>query len=144
MTPAEEQDPPKITEPGAPLSEKRAPQQLSLEIFQHFRWSFPLLFLLLAAVNFDSLTTPPFWDDLIGVQTQAVFLARNDLSLSALLNAPRLGEGHAACYYLPSLLSWSYALLYLFLPPAAVHCIGHLLSCALIASLLRSLSSLSA
>jgi len=134
VTPAEGQDPPKISEPPPPLAGEGASRQLSLEIFQHFRWSFPVLFLLLAAVNFSSLTTPPFWDDLIGVQTQAVFLARTKLSLSALLNAPRLGEGHAACYYLPSVLSWSYALLYLFLPPAAVHCIGHLLSCAFLAA----------
>ena len=135
MTPAEEQDPLKTSGSGPlPPAGETAPEQLSPEIFQHFRWSFPLLFLLLAAVNFDSLTTPPFWDDLIGVQTQAVFLARNHLSISALLNAPRLGEGHAACYYLPSVLSWFYALLYLFLSPAAVHCIGHLLSCAFLAA----------
>lgn len=133
MTPAEEQSPSKPSVPEAPpLDEGRAPRQLSLEVFQHFRWSFPVLFLLLAAINFSSLTTPPFWDDFMGVQTQAVFLARNNLSLSALLNAPPNYEG--PCYYLFSVLSWFYALLYLFLPPAAVHCIGHLLSCAFIAA----------
>ena len=62
-----------------------------------------MLFLLLAAVNFSSLTAPPFWDDFMGVQTQAVFLARNNLSLSSLLNAPPNCEG--PCYYLFSVLS---------------------------------------
>lgn len=132
MTPAEERNPAKTPESGPPLPEETARGGLSLELFQHFRWSFPLLFLLLAAVNFDSLTAPPFWDDFMGVQTQAVFLARNHLSLSALLNAPPNCEG--PCYYLFSVLSWSYALLYLFLPPVAVHLAGHLLSCACIAA----------
>lgn len=133
MTPEGKQDPPQPSSSEVlPPAGGAAPGQLSLEVFQHFSWSFPVLFLLLAAVNFSSLTTPPFWDDLIGVQTQAVFLARNNLSLSALLNAPR--GGNAACYYLLSLPSWIYAVLYLFLPPAAIHCIGHLLNCALLAA----------
>ena len=133
MTPAGDNGSQELPKPEtSPTSGKTAERELSLEIFQYFRWSFPLLFVLLAAVNFDSLTAPPFWDDLIGVQTQAVFLARNNLSLSALLNAPR-GDG-AACYYLLSIPSWIYAVLYLFLPPAAVHFTGHLFSCALLAA----------
>lgn len=98
---------------------------------QSFHVGFPLLFLLLAALNFSSLSAPPFWDDLIGVQTQAVFLARNHLDLTALLNCPR-GDG-SACYNPFSILCWFYALLYSFLPPVTVHTIGHLLNCACLA-----------
>lgn len=102
-----------------------------LEKTQSFRVGFPLLFLLLAALNFSSLSAPPFWDDLIGVQTQAVFLARHRLDLTALLNYPS-GDG-SACYNPVSILCWFYALLYSFLPPVAVHTVGHLLNCAAIA-----------
>ena len=106
-------------------------RKLSLKTLQRFRWSFPLLFLLLAAVNFNSLTAPPFWDDLIGVQTQSVFLARCRLDVSALFSSPR--EAGSACYNPISILSWFYAILYLLLPPAAVHSAGHLLNCACLA-----------
>ena len=101
------------------------------EKLQSFRVSFPLLFLLLAALNASSLSAPPFWDDLIGVQTQAVFLARHQLSLSALLASPR-GAG-SACYNPIALLGWFYALLYYLLPPQTVHTVGHLMNCACLA-----------
>ena len=103
----------------------------SLEKIRNFRIGFPLLFLLLAALNISSLTAPPFWDDLIGVQTQAVFLARHHLSFAELFASPRTAG--SACYNPLSILCWFYALLYLFLPPVAVHTIGHLLNCACLA-----------
>jgi len=98
---------------------------------QGVRAGFPLLFLLLCAINASSLSAPPFWDDIIGVHTQAVFMARSRFDLAALLASS--SEAGSACYNPFSVLSWGYALLYSFLPPVMVHTIGHLLNCACLA-----------
>ena len=83
--------------------------------------------LLLLLGNAPYLGNPPFWDDILGLHRQAVFLAQHHFDFAALVASGDFWSGGAWIYKLnwPSLF---YGVLYSLLPPAAVHCIGHLLN----------------
>ena len=84
------------------------------------------VFLLLLILNCDSLTAPPFWDDIIGLHTQAVWLARNNFDFSAL--AAFESSSGTPCYNLLSPLALFYALCYRFLSPVMTHTAAHLVN----------------
>ena len=65
---------------------------------------FAVCFFSLLLLNADNLFAPPFWDDIIGIHTQAVWLARNGFDMAALLRIPP-GPGNP-CYNLLNPLSY--------------------------------------
>ena len=85
--------------------------------------------LLLLLGDLPYLGNPPFWDDLLGLHRQALFLARHHFDLAALWASGDFWSGGALIYKFnwPSLL---YGVLYFLLPPLAVHVAGHLFNIA--------------
>ncbi len=79
---------------------------------------------LLIVFNFGVLTNPPYWDDLIGLHNQALFLAKHAFSPAALWAEP-------ACNVYPfGILPWVYGVGYVLFPAWMVHFFGHLLNLA--------------
>ena len=101
------------------------------ELLRH--WTGPrtaaLAALLLLAGNSPYLGDPPFWDDLLGLHRQALFLARHHFDFAALWASGDFWSGGALIYKFnwPSLL---YGIWYAVLPSGAVHVAGHLLNIA--------------
>ncbi len=89
--------------------------------------------LLLLLGNLPYLSNPPFWDDILGLHRQALFLARHHFNFAELWASGDFWSGGAWIYKLnwPSLV---YGLFYWILPPAAVHCLGHILNIAVLAA----------
>jgi hypothetical protein len=89
------------------------------------------------------LFAPPFWDDIIGVHTQAVWLARHDFDMGTLLRMP--SGSSTALYNLTNPLIYFYGLCYKFLSRDITHFIAHIINiasaagcCAVLFVLLRS------
>ena len=106
-------------------------QECSREMIKSPFFQFAALFLLLLFFNFDSLTAPPFWDDIIGLHTQSVWLARNQFDLQGLISAPR--SPGSPLYNLFSPMAYIYAAAYRFTTPEATRLLAHMLNIASIA-----------
>ena len=89
------------------------------------------IFCLLLLLNSDSLAAPPFWDDIIGVHTQAIWLARNDFDIPTLFGMSRVAG--SAFYNPTNPLCWIFAVTYRFFPPVVTHILAHLLNIAAVA-----------
>ena len=89
--------------------------------------------LLLLLGNAPYLGNPPFWDDILGLHRQALFLARHHFNFAELMCSGDFWSGGAWIYKWnwPSVL---YGGLYSFLPPVAVHFFGHILNIAVLAA----------
>ena len=84
-------------------------------------------------LNIGALTNPPYWDDVIGLHTQAVWLARNNFDVAGLwFKEGVLWDGGAKIHPL-GIMSQLYAVGYKFATPRAVHCFGHLVNTACLA-----------
>jgi hypothetical protein len=92
-----------------------------------------LLAALLVCFNLGTLGNPPFWDDLIGLHAQAIFLADHRFDLAALRESGVFWDG-GAWIYKWNILPYFYAALYLALPPPAVHVVGHLFNLGCLAA----------
>ena len=92
---------------------------------------FIILFLLLCIISADSLFAPPFWDDIIGVHNQAVWLGQHDFNIAVLAKMSK--ESGSACYNLVNPLCYLYGICYKFLPPDITHFCSHLVNIASIA-----------
>ena len=88
---------------------------------------------LLLLGNLSYLANPPFWDDILGLHRQALFLARHHFNFVELMYSGDFWSGGAWIYKWnwPSVL---YGALYSFLPPVAVHIFGHILNIAVLAA----------
>jgi len=89
-------------------------------------------FLVLAAANAAYLVSPPYWDGIVGVYSQGVWLARNGFNLVALISEPTFAEGGA---YLNPFLAWAmlFAALSRTLPPPVAFAVLHVLTVGLAA-----------
>ena len=89
--------------------------------------------ILLLLGNLPYLCNPPFWDDILGLHRQALFLARHHFNFAELMCSGDFWSGGAWIYKWnwPSVL---YGGLYSFLPPVAVHFFGHILNIAVLAA----------
>jgi hypothetical protein len=86
---------------------------------------FALFFLLLLAANAAHLTDPPYWDALMGVYRQGVWLGRHHFGYAQLLREASYTDGgprvHLLYFFAPV-----FAALNLALPPAEVFLVLHL------------------
>ena len=80
---------------------------------------------VLAVANGSCLGNPPFWDDLLGLHNQALFLAKHGFRWSELAASGLFWEGGSNVYRF-GVLPWFYGLGYAALPAGAVHLAGHL------------------
>lgn len=93
-----------------------------------------LVFLAIVFVNSSKLTNPPYWDDIIGLHNQAIFIAKHNFNPIALWNDKPIevqGLHHNPLatnsnVYPYSITPWIHAVFYKLLPPHGAHCAGHL------------------
>ncbi len=92
-----------------------------------------LVFLAILFVNSSKLTNPPYWDDIIGLHNQAIFIAKHNFNPIALWNDKpvKVDKEHLPLatnsnVYPYSITPWIHAVFYKLLPPHGAHCAGHL------------------
>ena len=103
-------------------------------------------YLLIVILNFSCIDNPPYWDDIMGLHNQAVWLTKHNFNFVELWQSGQgFWEGGSNIYRF-GILPLSYGVLYSFFSPVTVHVIGHLFNMACIAlvfgtgySLLRKL-----
>ena len=92
-----------------------------------------LVFLAIVFVNSSKLTNPPYWDDIIGLHNQAIFIAKHNFNPIELWNDKpvEVQELHNPLatnsnVYPYCITPWIHAVFYKLLPPHGAHFAGHL------------------
>ena len=92
-----------------------------------------LVFFALLFLNTSYLFNPPYWDDIIGLHNQAIFIAKHNFSPTALWKDKPVDvkERHHPLatnsnVYPYSITPWIHAVFYRLLPPQGAHFAGHL------------------
>lgn len=95
---------------------------------------FAVSFVVLFLYNFPNLNDPPYWDGIVGIFSQSVWLKDHNLNLVELWNQPDYYGGGPREKAL-NLVAYLVAVLYSFLSPAAVFVVLHLftITCAALA-----------
>lgn len=91
-----------------------------------------IVFVGLIIFNLPCLTNPPYWDDILGLHNQAVWLAKNNFDVLTLW-----GKGQSYLEggsYLYRLMPYPYGVMYALLPVGVVHLIGHVFNIACLAA----------
>jgi hypothetical protein len=90
-------------------------------------------YFLIIILNFSCLDNPPYWDDIMGLHNQAVWLAKHNFNFSGLWQ-PGQGfwEGGSNIYRF-GIIPLFYGIMYSFFSPVMAHIIGHLFNMACIA-----------
>jgi hypothetical protein len=86
-----------------------------------------LSFLFMAVLNFACLNNPPYWDDILGLHNQAVWLAKHNFNIIELWRTGDYLSGGSNIYKF-GVIPYFYAVLYSLFPPVTVHVLGHLFS----------------
>ncbi|MDD4181153.1 MAG: hypothetical protein PHE87_05955 [Victivallaceae bacterium] len=93
------------------------------------KWKlFFVILMLLVGLNISIMTNPPYWDEILGLHNQALFLANNNFNFATLYGQNQSYISGGSCIYPIGILPLFYGLLYWTLPPLYVHIIGHLLN----------------
>lgn len=87
-------------------------------------------FLVMTLLNFSCLGNPPYWDDILGLHNQAIWLAKHNFNIIGLWRP----ENSDANVYKFGILPYFYGILYTFFAPKIVHIIGHLFNIGCLAS----------
>jgi hypothetical protein len=87
-------------------------------------------FAIVSLLNFSCLFNQPYWDDILGLHNQAIFLADNHFDIAKLW-APgqQYSDGGSNIYRL-GMMPFFYGVLYSILKPEYVHLTGHLFNIA--------------
>ena len=97
-------------------------------------WHYGLLvFMAIVFVNSSKLTNPPYWDDIIGLHNQAIFIAKHNFNPIELwkdkpmevksITNPLASNSNVYPY---CITPWIHAVFYKLLPPHVAHFAGHL------------------
>ena len=96
-----------------------------------------LVFFAIVFFNSSYLYNPPYWDDIIGLHNQAIFIAKHDFNPIALWNdkpvevkGPHNPLATNSNVYPYSITPWIHAVFYKLLPPRGAHLLGHLFNMA--------------
>ena len=81
-------------------------------------------FLFMAVFNFSCLENPPYWDDILGLHNQAVWLANNNFNVLKLSQTGGYLAGGSHIYQF-GIMPYFYAVLYALFSPKITHLIGH-------------------
>lgn len=95
--------------------------------------SFLLLFIIFALFNFRELDNPPYWDEILGLHNQAIWLAENNFDFGKLYVQEQTYENGGSLIYALGVMPFVYGAMYYSLPPPAVHILGHLINIAALA-----------
>ena len=87
-------------------------------------------FIIVSLLNFFCLLNPPYWDDILGLHNQAIFLANHHFDIAGLwASGQKYSDGGSNCYPL-GMMPLFYGILYSALAPEYVHLTGHLFNIA--------------
>ena len=104
-----------------------------IPLYEQILNSPPLLgflgFLFMAILNFSCLNNPPYWDDILGLHNQAIWLAKNNFNIIELWK-PEHGDANV---YKFGIIPYFYGILYSLFSPQTVHVIGHLFNISCLA-----------
>ena len=89
-------------------------------------WVGFLSFLLMAILNISCLDNPPYWDDILGLHNQAVWLAKHNFNIVKLWQPGQEYLAGGSNIYRFGMMPYFYAILYSLLSPKTVHFLGHL------------------
>ena len=93
------------------------------------KWKlFFVILMLLVGLNISIMTNPPYWDEILGLHNQALFLANNNFNFATLYGSEQNFFNGGSCVYPIGIMPLLYGLLYWTLPPLYVHITGHLLN----------------
>lgn len=92
-----------------------------------------LSFLFIVILNSACLNNPPYWDDILGLHNQAVWLAKNNFDILGLWQSGDYLSGGSNIYRF-GVIPYFYAVLYSLFSPVIVHIIGHLFNMSCIAA----------
>jgi hypothetical protein len=73
-------------------------------------------------LNFFCLDNPPYWDDILGLHNQAIWLAKHNFNVIELWRPENSGSN----VYKFGIIPYFYGVLYTLFTPRTVHIIGHL------------------
>jgi len=93
---------------------------------EHPKVLFLIVFASLLAVNWATLTNPPYWDAIMGVFNQGVWLDKNDFDFVRLWTTEPKFRGGGSNLDSPSILPVLLAVLYKLFDPTAVFLLYHL------------------
>ena len=80
-----------------------------------------LSFFLMLILNFPCIDNPPYWDDIIGLHNQAVWLAKHNFNVIELWQTAADSN-----VYRFGIMPHIYGVLYILFSPKTVHVLGHL------------------
>ena len=87
-------------------------------------------FIVVSLLNFFCLFNPPYWDDILGLHNQAIFLANHHFDIARLWEpGQKYSDGGSNCYPL-GMMPLFYGILYSLFTPEYVHLTGHLFNIA--------------
>jgi hypothetical protein len=92
-----------------------------------------LVFCVLLVWNCRYLNNPPYWDDILGLHNQAVWLAKNNFNVIKLWQPGQDFWQGGSNIYRFGMMPYLYGLLYTVFSPAYVHVAGHLFNMACLA-----------
>lgn len=87
-------------------------------------------FIIVALLNFSCLCNPPYWDDILGLHNQAIFLANNHFDIARLWEPGQEYSNGGSNIYPLGIIPLFYGILYSLFKPGHVHVIGHLFNIA--------------
>lgn len=91
---------------------------------------FICVFFLLLILNYNCLCNPPYWDDIVGLHNQAIWLAHNDFNYIKLNDPGQQYYYGGSNVYPYGIIPVIYGILYKLFAPATVHFIGHVFNIA--------------
>ena len=86
-------------------------------------------FIIVSLFNFSCLFNPTYWDDILGLHNQALFLAGNQFNIAKLWEQQGYLAGGSNVYPL-GIIPFFYGILYSIFKPEYVHLTGHLFNIA--------------
>lgn len=92
-----------------------------------------IVYFLLVLLNFSCLDNPPYWDDILGLHNQALWLAKHHFNILELWKPEQAYYQGGSNVYDFGIIPWFYGILYLCFEPLTVHILGHLFNMACIA-----------
>ena len=90
------------------------------------------VFVFLLMYNFACLNNPPYWDDIMGLHNQAVWLTRNNFNFIELWKPGQGFRDGGSCIYRFGIMPILYGIGYKFFSPQTVHILGHIFNIACI------------
>lgn len=89
-----------------------------------------LCFVIVSLLNFSCLFNQPYWDDILGLHNQAIFLANNHFDITKLWAPGQKYLDGGSNIYRFGMMPFFYGILYSIFTPEYVHLTGHLFNIA--------------